>query len=44
MLMALGMHGSTAVIIIGAVLLHGGLVAVVGWYLWTWRKLDPPQR
>jgi len=44
MFVALGMHGSTAVIIIGAILLHGGLVAVTGWYLWTHRNDEPPLR
>lgn len=44
MLLALGMHGSTAVIVIGAILLHGGLVAITGWYLWTHRNDKPPLR
>lgn len=44
MLLALGMHGSTAAIIIGAILLHGGLVAVTGWYLWSYRDREPPLR
>lgn len=44
MLLGLGMHGSTAAIVIGAILLHGGLVAVTAWYLWTYRKDEPPLR
>lgn len=44
MLLGLGMHGSTAVIVIGAILLHGGLVAITGWYLWMYRKNEPPRR
>jgi hypothetical protein len=44
MLLALGMHGSTAAIVIGAILLHGGLAAVLGWYLWVYKDREPPLR
>lgn len=35
---------STICIAVGAVLLHGGLVAVTAAYLWYWRDHEPPQR
>jgi hypothetical protein len=35
---------STVAIVVLATLLHGGLVAIVAWYLYTYRDREPPLR